>query len=54
MWGLKIESPRNNLRGISDRGRNRKPRLVGGVKERTIIKLFLTGEPRPVGEELHC
>jgi hypothetical protein len=29
-----IESPRNKLRGISDWGRNRKPRLVGGVKER--------------------
>ena len=35
-----------------DRGRNRKPRLVGGVKGRTIIKLFLAGKPRPVGGEL--
>jgi hypothetical protein len=48
------EAPRNKLRGVSDRGRNRKPRLVGGVKGRTIIKLYLTGEPRPVGGELHC
>jgi len=36
-----------------DRERTRKPRLVGGVKGRNIIKLFLTGKPRPVGGELH-
>jgi hypothetical protein len=36
-----------------DRGRTRKPRLVGGVKGPNIIKLFLTGKPRPVGGELH-
>jgi hypothetical protein len=32
-----------------DRERTRKPRLAGGVKGRNIIKLFLTGKPRPVG-----
>jgi hypothetical protein len=38
---------------LFDRGRTRKPRLVGGVKGRNVIKLFLTGKPRPVGGELH-
>jgi hypothetical protein len=34
-FSLDIEAPLNKLRGISDRERNRKPRLVGGVKRRT-------------------
>jgi len=36
-----------------DRGRTRKPRLVGGVKGRNVMKLFLAGKSRPVGGELH-
>jgi hypothetical protein len=44
---------REDIKKKLDRERTRKPRLVGGVKGRYIIKLFLTGKPRPVGGELH-
>jgi hypothetical protein len=37
---------------LHDRGRTRKPRLVGGVKGRNIMKLFPAGKTRPVGGEL--
>ena len=35
-----------------DQGCTHKPRLVGGVKGRSRIKLLLTGKHRPVGGEL--